>query len=388
MTEPSPRIVLPLNIVMWRRIGATGLTTISSVSNTRSTMMPSMFAPTCATTMVEASPVLSSSSSSARFTSGSSRSRSRSTGVSLICSITLAAAESPGRTGAHQFDDADLRNRKSLAAGFDHQGRDDREGERDFDREGAAAPDGALEIDRAADALDIGLYHVHSDATPRDGGDVGGCGESGAKDESLDLRLGHAGKLRLARQPLSQRLRADALDRQAPPVVGDLDHDVAALVEGVERDPPGLRLARGPPLGRPLQSVVGRVPHHMRQRVLDQLQHLAVEFGLGAAHRQFDPLVELVREVAHQARQLAPGIADRLHARLHDAFLQVGGDVREPLQRHRERAVLLRARELHQLVSGEHEFAHQGHEVFEHVDRDPDRLPTGVLGSSRSRGRG
>ena len=51
ITEPSPRMVLPLNIVMWRRIGATGLTTISSVSNTRSTMMPSMLAPTWATTM-------------------------------------------------------------------------------------------------------------------------------------------------------------------------------------------------------------------------------------------------------------------------------------------------------------------------------------------------
>ena len=40
MTLPSPRMVLPLNMVTWRRIGATGLTTISSVSKTRSTMMP------------------------------------------------------------------------------------------------------------------------------------------------------------------------------------------------------------------------------------------------------------------------------------------------------------------------------------------------------------
>ena len=51
ITEPSPRMVLPLNIVTWRRIGATGLTTISSVSNTRSTMMPRLLAPTWVTTM-------------------------------------------------------------------------------------------------------------------------------------------------------------------------------------------------------------------------------------------------------------------------------------------------------------------------------------------------
>ncbi len=42
MTLPSPRMVLPENIVMSRRIGATGLTTISSVSKTRSTMMPKL----------------------------------------------------------------------------------------------------------------------------------------------------------------------------------------------------------------------------------------------------------------------------------------------------------------------------------------------------------
>ncbi len=57
---------------------------------------------------------------------------------------------------------------------------------------------------------------------------------------------------------------------------------------------------------------------------------------------QLDLLAELVREVAHDARQLGPGIADRLHARLHHAFLQVGGDVRQALQRRAELAVLLR----------------------------------------------
>ena len=40
MTLPSPRMVFPENMAMLRRIGATGFTTISSVSNTRSTMMP------------------------------------------------------------------------------------------------------------------------------------------------------------------------------------------------------------------------------------------------------------------------------------------------------------------------------------------------------------
>ena len=69
----------------------------------------------------------------------------------------------------------------------------------------------------------------------------------------------------------------------------------------------------------------------MGQRVLDHFEHLAVELGLGAAHLELDLLVEFGGEIAHDARQLLPGIADRLHARFHHPFLQLGGDVGEPL---------------------------------------------------------
>ena len=79
----------------------------------------------------------------------------------------------------------------------------------------------------------------------------------------------------------------------------------------------------------------------MRQRILDQVEHLPVEFGVGAVHLQLDLLAEFAGEVADDARQLLPGIADRLHPRLHDAFLQLGGDVGEPLQRHLELGVLV-----------------------------------------------
>jgi hypothetical protein len=106
----------------------------------------------------------------------------------------------------------------------------------------------------------------------------------------------------------------------------------------------------------------------MRERILDQFEHLAVELGLGAVHFELDLLAEFGGKVAHDARQLLPGIADRLHARLHHAFLQLGGDVRQPLQRHLEVGILVAADDLEKLVAGEHEFGNRGHEVIERVD--------------------
>ena len=163
-----------------------------------------------------------------------------------------------------------------------------------------------------------------------------GGGEAGREDELLDLRFRHLVELGLGREPVGQRLVPDPLDVEAAAVVGDADDDVAALVIGGQADDALLRLAGGDPVGARLQAVIGGVAHHVGERVLDPLQHLAVELGVGAVHLKLDVLAELGRQIAHDARQLLPGVADRLHARAHDAVLQLGGDIGEPLQRHLE----------------------------------------------------
>ena len=85
-------------------------------------------------------------------------------------------------------------------------------------------------------------------------------------------------------EPVGQSLVADPLDVEAAAVVGDADDDVAAFVIGGEANDALLRLAGGDPLGARLQAVVGGVAHHVGERILDALQHLAVELGVGAVH--------------------------------------------------------------------------------------------------------
>jgi hypothetical protein len=173
-----------------------------------------------------------------------------------------------------------------------------------------------LQITGAADLFNIGFYHVHADAAAGYGGDHGGGGETGAEDEALQLHIAHAGEVRLGGQSVLQDLRPDLVERQAAAVVRDLDDDVATLVVRVQRDMAGFRFAGGTPLSPALQSVVTAIAHHVRQRVLDQLQHLPVQLGVRAEHREFDLLVHFTGQVADQARQLVPGVTDRLHARL------------------------------------------------------------------------
>ena len=79
-------------------------------------------------------------------------------------------------------------------------------------------------------------------------------------------------------------------------------------------------------------------------------------------------------QIAHDARQLLPGVADRLHAGLHHPVLQLGGDGGQPLQRHLELGVLVAAADLQQLIAGQHQLRDHRHQVFEGVDIDPDRL--------------
>ena len=194
------------------------------------------------------------------------------------------------------------------------------------------------------------------------------------KDEAVDLRVGHARGFGFGRDAIGNDLCSDLFGRQAAAVVSDFDDDVATFVVGTQCDRAGLGLARGATFGRRFEAMITGIADHMRERILDQLQHLAVEFRALAVHHEIDLLAEFVRQIAYDAWQLRPRVADRLHARLHDAFLQLGRHVGETLQRHLELTVVQVSHHFEQLIARQHEFADHNDQLLDHVDVDADGL--------------
>ena len=199
------------------------------------------------------------------------------------------------RAGADEFQHADLRYRKSLAGAFDDQGGYDRQGERDLDQERRPLPLLGNELDGPADLFDVGANDIHADAAARHRRDLGGRRESRPENELLNLLIVHSLEFDVGRETVSDHLFPNLLDVQPGAVVGDLDDDVAAFVVSVEGNRAGFRLALRLAIRRHFDPVVRRVADHVGQRILDQLQHLPVEFGVGAGHLQVDFFLQFDR---------------------------------------------------------------------------------------------
>ena len=112
----------------------------------------------------------------------------------------------------------------------------------------------------------------------------------------------------------------------------------------------------------------------MGQGITHQLQHLSVQLGFRAALDQRNLLTQFLRQVAHQAGQVRPGLADRLHACLGHAVLQVGYQPGQALQRRLEFAVVQATGQTGQLISGQDQLRDQGHQLLDDRQANPDGL--------------
>ncbi len=185
------------------------------------------------------------------------------------------------------------------------------------------------------------------------------------------------------RRPLLDGLRGHRVGVDALAVVDHLDDHLAARVVGTQPEETLSRLAGRDPVGRRLDPVIDRVADQVRQRVLDRLEQAAVELGVAADHVEAHLPAARRSEVAHHPRHLGPHVLDGLHARLHDALLQLRGDQAEPLRGPCEVDVTVGGQPGDR-VAGQHELADLAHQRVEQVEVHPDRglggRPARVLG--------
>ena len=98
-----------------------------------------------------------------------------------------------------------------------------------------------------------------------------------------------------------------------------------------------------------------------------------VQFGVLAFHLQARLLAARHGQIAHDAGELAPNVADRLHAGFHHAGLQFGRQQIESLHRCGKSRFVLRTAQLHHLVAGQDQFADKRHQLVQQPDIDPNR---------------
>ena len=253
--------------------------------------------------------------------------------------------------------------------------------------DGRARAGDAVNVDRAADRLDVRAHDVHADATARDARHGRRGGEARFEDELQHAVGRHRRRLRGGHKPPGDRLLADFFERDSAAVVGDLDRHPAALVEGPQREPARPRLSGGHAGRGRLDAVVDRVADEMRERIADALDQRPIELGVGAVDRQLHLLAAGDGKVADRSWEAAEDVLDRLEPRPNRGFLEGVGHGVDPLAAGLHGGVV--AVDAPQLVAGEHQFADEVEDRGQQADVDPDgRLDDAGPGRGRRSGAG
>ena len=143
------------------------------------------------------------------------------------------------------------------------------------------------------------FFDVQTDAAAGDLSHPRGRGEAGREEQLVGALL--IDGILLADPSVLDGHAADVLGIDAPPVVGDVEHDGVALLIGIERHAADGVLAHGPPLIRRLDAVIEGVADDVHERIGQLLDHHLVELRVLAAQHELDLLGQLAGQLAHRA---------------------------------------------------------------------------------------
>src|SRR5579863_4558414 len=225
------------------------------------------------------------------------------------------------------LDDGQQRDDVDLLADPHQLPVEDGERERQTNADGAAQAFLGGNLHVAAQVVDVPPHHVHADSAARYVADLVRGGKAGHKYQVVDLLVGQF--LIRGDQPAFAGLLQYLGLVETGAVVAHFDDDVAALVKRRKLERARLLLAGGKAPIRDFETVVERVAHQVHQRIADLLEHGFVEFGAFAGQLELDFLAELARQIVHDTRKAVEREADRQHADLHHALLQLPRIARE-----------------------------------------------------------
>lgn len=159
----------------------------------------------------------------------------------------------------------------------------------------------------------------------------------GLKNQRQGFAFGEAGRFFRRQQALCDRALANLGRVDSAAIIGDLDHDLIALMIGVEPAGALRTLAGARAFLRRFNAVAHRVAQNMHERLGERVEDAFVKIGVRAFHDQLNFLAPLASYVTNGSRKAAEELIDRNHSDLHDGMLEVaknarlkGHDVAEP----------------------------------------------------------
>ena len=300
-TVPSPRIEAPLTIGEVISSSSSALMTSSSSPIRLSTARPKRRAPAPMTT----TNVRLASFVDLTFGFEAFEAHQREDLFAQLEDFMIVHAVHIAFGQAGNFHDG--RNRHGVeAAGHVKQERlNAGERERNHQAEGGAFADFAFDLDVAFQIVEGGFHHVESDAAAGNFSDFVGGAEAGSKKQIVRFGFVEAAAIFFLQDAALDRRANHFFAIDAAAIVHDFDHDLIALVIGVER----YRAARGfsgsGAFGGGFDAVVGGIADQMRERLGERVQNAFVEIGVLPGNFQGDILVAQLGHVANHAREAA-----------------------------------------------------------------------------------
>ena len=112
-------------------------------------------------------------------------------------------------------------------------------------------------------------------------------------------------------------------------IVRDADRDAGTLAHRRQDDLTFRVLLVALALGGGLDAVIDRVAQQMHEGIAERVEDFAIELDFFPLDPKGHLLVELPRDVAHQAREAVEDLPHRRHPRQDDFVLQIGGKARD-----------------------------------------------------------